>query len=417
MIPVLATEESAEAHRILAGLSAAGIDAQLVEELNSGTADDVALVHFSCLGRLARPGNPPKIIAFGGADRADVAVKTLRDGASEYVPAGANIEQISASIQAYSKRRPDNRDAVAASAKMQSLLTLAQRVAQADIAVLISGESGTGKEVIARFIHESSARAQAPFIAVNCAAIPETMLEAVLFGHEKGAFTGAAERRAGKFELADGGTLLLDEITEMPVALQAKLLRVLQEREVERIGSNKPQKVDVRVLATSNRDLSQAVAEGVLREDLYYRLSVFPLQLPPLRERREDIVPLAEHFIAKHATLNRPMLALEAQNALNAHPWPGNVRELENCMQRALVLCNGAVIGTHDLGLQTTAAAASRDADESLHAQMRSSEEQLLLKTLNENAGVRKTTAAQLGISERTLRYKLKQLRERGCLD
>ena len=323
-------------------------------------------------------------------------------------------------LEAEAIELPAERDIIACSDAMRSTYTLCERVARSDISVLISGESGTGKEVIARFIHGASGRADGPFVAINCAAIPEAMLEAMLFGHVKGAFTGASEKRIGKFEQANGGTLLLDEITEMPIGLQAKLLRVLQEREIERIGSNTTIPVDVRVLATSNRDLKAAVRDGVIREDLYYRLSVFPLALPPLRERRSDIVPLAEAFIDKYADRN-VTLGASALEALAAHNWPGNVRELENCIQRALILAQEGVIQAQDLALDTSSLdlvvlAPEADAATSLQAQMRSAEDDLLIKTLAENQGVRKTTAQQLGIAERTLRHKLAQLRARGVI-
>jgi two-component system response regulator FlrC len=251
------------------------------------------------------------------------------------------------------------------------------------------------------------------------------MLEAVLFGHDKGAFTGAAEKRLGKFELADGGTLLLDEITEMPITLQAKLLRVLQEKEVERIGSPKPTKVDVRVLATSNRELRKAVTDGILREDLFYRLSVFPLHIPPLRDRREDVLPLAQTFLDKYAKGQDLSLSIDAQQLLTAHVWPGNVRELENSIQRALVLKTGAVLCPDDFALEQISGEEQAAQDgyqtetphSSLQDQLRDSQTQLLLDTLKACGGVRKDMAAQLGISERTLRYKLKALRDRGLLN
>jgi len=322
------------------------------------------------------------------------------------------------------------RELYSQSESMARTIELARRVAQADLSVLISGESGVGKEVIARFIHEHSLRANGPFVAINCAAIPEAMMESVLFGHVKGAFTGASDKRVGKFELAHGGTLLLDEITEMPIDLQAKLLRVLQEREVERVGSNQTQRVDVRVLATSNRDLQQAVAQGDIREDLYYRLSVFPLVIPPLRDRPEDILSLANQFVEKYASTRDAYLDDGAQRALINHEWSGNVRELENCIQRALVLCDPATLeggtaieATHLALEQASIATVSGvgvappvEQDDSLQSQLKTTEETLLLRTLAANGGVRKRTALQLGIAERTLRHKLKQLKERGIL-
>ena len=302
---------------------------------------------------------------------------------------------------------------VVESAAMRKVIAFADKVAQADISVFISGESGTGKEVLARYIHRQSLRSDGPFVAMNCAAVPESMLEATLFGHEKGAFTGAQERRIGKFEQANHGTLLLDEITEMPVGLQAKLLRVIQEREVERLGSSHAKPIDVRILATSNRDLHEAVEEGVLREDLYYRLSVFPLEIPPLRDRTEDVIPL---FASHLAANGKPHLALspDARNLILSYEWPGNVRELENCVQRALVLCDGEVVTGEMLGISGRKLTQQRPT--SLHAVLKSNEDDILLDTLAKNGGVRKHTAIELGISERTLRHKLQLMREKGIL-
>jgi len=296
---------------------------------------------------------------------------------------------------------------------------LAQRVARADVTVTLTGESGVGKEVYARYIHAHSRRAQGPLIAINCAAIPETMLEATLFGHEKGAFTGAALAHSGKFEQADGGTLLLDEITEMAQGLQAKLLRVLQEREVERLGAASGRRVDVRVIAMSNRDLRQAVADGVLREDIYYRLNVFPIRIPSLRERPGDILPLAERLIERHgAGLHElPKLSSEAAARLREHRWPGNVRELDNVMQRALILQQGNSIEVGDLQIETAEPAASLQAEDTpplLASSLRVSEGELILDALKAENGQRKAAALRLGISPRTLRYKLARLREHG---
>ncbi len=301
----------------------------------------------------------------------------------------------------------------------QRCFGLAERVAATDVSVMVSGESGTGKEVLARFIHERSARAAKPFVAINCAAIPEHMLEAMLFGHEKGAFTGAHMARAGKFEQAEGGTLLLDEISEMPLALQAKLLRVLQEREIERLGGRGVVRVDVRLIATTNRDLRAAIADGTFREDLYYRLSVFPLHLEPLRNRIEDIVPLARHFVVKHApqtVTGAAQLLTEAEVALLGYGWPGNVRELENTIQRALVLAHSEGIGAGDLALPGTAAAApvALRADATLEDRMLAAEVAFVREALTANAGRRIAAARALGISERTLRHKLQRWRELG---
>lgn len=301
----------------------------------------------------------------------------------------------------------------------RKVFELADRVAQTDVSVMITGESGTGKEVIARRIHSSSIRRDKPFLAVNCAAIPENMLEAMLFGHEKGAYTGAQSSRAGKFELADGGTLLLDEITEMPLALQAKLLRVLQEKEVERLGADVPKAVDVRVLATSNRDITRVVADGLMREDLYFRLCVFPLRMPALRERPGDILPLANHFLSSYAARfgrNRTLLSDGAMRCLLSHSWPGNVRELENVMQRALVLTSDEAVAERDLLLSAQSPDGCKTADDGgdLAQSRQAAEASLIRSTLRECNGVRRETAQRLGISERTLRYKLKALRDSG---
>ncbi|TVS18554.1 MAG: sigma-54-dependent Fis family transcriptional regulator [Gammaproteobacteria bacterium] len=307
---------------------------------------------------------------------------------------------------------------IAVDARSREMVTLAERVAAADVTVMLTGESGVGKEVFARFIHEGSLRAGRPFVAVNCAAIPESMLEAVLFGYEKGAFTGAVEARAGKFEQASGGSLLLDEITEMPLGLQAKLLRVLQEREVERLGAARTQAVDVRVIATSNRDLRRAVGEQVLREDLYYRLNVFPLHIPALRERPDDILPLARMLLARHTASagDAPNLSDAAAARLQGHSWPGNVRELDNVVQRALILRRGPRIESEDIRIEADlddAVAAGLECSE-LETRMKASEGELILGALRAEHGRRKAAAERLGISPRTLRYKLARLRERG---
>jgi two-component system response regulator FlrC len=298
------------------------------------------------------------------------------------------------------------------------VLTLARRVAASDVTVMLTGESGAGKEVYAHFIHRGSRRRSGPFVAVNCAAIPEAMLEAVLFGHERGAYTGASEARPGKFEQAHGGSLLLDEITEMPLPLQAKLLRAVQEREVERLGGAGPRKVDVRVVATSNRDLKRAVADGVLREDLYYRLNVFPLHVPALRDRRADVLPLARLLLARHAgEACAPEIGEAAAAALVAHDWPGNVRELENVVQRALVLMEGQRIEIEDVVLESAASGANGiDAARrgALDVELKQREDQLILDALRAEDGRRRETAVRLGISPRTLRYKLARLRAAG---
>jgi two-component system response regulator FlrC len=322
-------------------------------------------------------------------------------------------------------------DPVAVAEVTRELLLLARRVAQSDCTVLLAGESGVGKEVLARYIHRNSKRANAPFVAVNCAAIPEPMLEGILFGWERGAFTGAHATHPGKFEQAQGGTLLLDELTEMPMALQAKLLRVLQEREVERLGGNQPLALNVRVLATTNRQLRAEVAMGRFREDLYYRVNVFPLELTPLRNRTEDVLPLAMRLLGGHCRGGTPIPALSADAGqfLLTHAWPGNVRELDNVMQRALVLCDGVTIEPTHLRFEmpvpasaalalvpapelTTDASAVRSKD--LAGRLNITEQQIIIEALRNNFGSRERVARGLGISPRTLRYKLARMREAG---
>jgi two-component system response regulator FlrC len=316
-------------------------------------------------------------------------------------------------------------DPVACDAATVALLQLARRVAGTDCTVLIAGESGTGKEVIARYVHRHSNRRHAPFIAVNCAAIPEHMLEAMLFGWERGAFTGAHAAHSGKFEQAQGGTLLLDEVSEIPLNVQAKLLRVLQEKVVERLGGRAPIQLDVRVVAASNRDLSVWVRDGRFREDLYYRLNVFPLEVPPLRQRRADILPLARYFLKAYAGLvgrDGFTLSSASEAELTGYGWPGNIRELSNVMQRAMILAAGSRIEPDNLLLPRTQALrpALADSEASLGepvedarpAQIRDMEKVMILDTLDRLNGSRKRTAEELGISERTLRYKLQKYRE-----
>ncbi len=315
---------------------------------------------------------------------------------------------------------------VARAESSQRLLALARRVALSDCTVLIWGESGTGKEVIARYIHRRSLRAQGPFVAINCAAIPENMLEAMLFGYERGSFTGAHAAHAGKFEQAQGGTLLLDEITEMPPGLQAKLLRVLQEREVERIGGRAAISLEVRVIATTNRRLREEVAAGRFREDLYYRLNVFPLAIAPLRLRRDDVLPLAMQLLTAHCHAGRPIPALSAEAAhrLLTYSWPGNVRELDNLLQRALILLTGSVIQPEHIQFElanepphaASAPPAGADAGAlgSLAGTLIQAERELILDALKSGQGNRREAAERLGISPRTLRYKLARLREAG---
>ncbi|MDQ7984422.1 sigma-54 dependent transcriptional regulator [Pseudomonas sp. G34] len=391
-----------------------------------------------CAIRERQPQLPVLLMtAFGAVER---AVEAMRRGAADYLVKPFEPRTLLALVARHALGRASEVEQdgpVAFEPASLQLLELAARVARSDSTVLITGESGTGKEVLARYLHQQSARAKGPFIAINCAAIPDNMLEATLFGHEKGAFTGAVASAPGKFELAEGGTILLDEISEMPLALQAKLLRVLQEREVERVGARKPISLDIRVLATSNRDLAAEVAAGRFREDLFYRLSVFPLAWRPLRERPADILPLAERLLAKYVKkMNLAPLRLSAQAVacLTSHAWPGNVRELDNAIQRAVILQQDGVIEPHDLCLTAPIGFAQPSqpslavvpsmampavpdtivADGALGEDLRRREYQVIIDILRAERGRRKEAAERLGISPRTLRYKLAQMRDAG---
>ena len=358
------------------------------------------------------------VIACGVKSDADAAVAAIRAGAKEFIPLPPDADLIAAVLEAVVE---ESRDLIAADPAMKRVIALADQVARSEASILITGESGAGKEVIAKYLHQNSRRADKPLISINCAAIPENLLESELFGHEKGAFTGAVARRIGKFEEADGGTILLDEVSEMDIRLQAKLLRVLQEREIDRVGGTRPIRINIRVLATSNRDLKDAVRNGRFREDLFFRLNVVTLAVPPLRERPGDVIALAEHFARKYAELNaveyRPF-SEDARRAIAGAVWPGNVRELENAVHRAVLLAQGAEIGPEAIELSQGAsfvALPAGDAGETLVGRTVAEVEQaLILQTLGHCLGNRTHAASILGISIRTLRNKLKQYTEEG---
>lgn len=369
------------------------------------------------------------------------AIEAIRSGAADYLVKPFEAEVLIARIHAVLPRmNATDEDYIAEDPSSRALFAVATRVAESEATVLLAGESGTGKEVLFRYIHTHSRRASGPAVAINCAAIPENMLEAMLFGHEKGAFTGAYKACVGKFEQAQGGTLLLDEISEMSLPLQAKLLRVLQEREVERLGSTTSIQLDVRVVATTNRYLQDEVAAGRFREDLYYRLSVFPIQVPTLRERPLDVIPLARFLLGRAASrggIACPALSDEAAARLMAHTWPGNVRELDNVMQRALILQSGGRIQAADIHIAPVGSrpaeprsvmpslpaatvslpvdsSSEEEAEETLDDGLRQHEQQIILQALRDGSMSRARIAEKLGISQRTLRYKLARMKDQG---
>jgi DNA-binding NtrC family response regulator len=379
------------------------------------------------VGALADERIACPVVACGRAEDADAAVRAIEAGARDFLPLPPDADLILAMLEA-AGAEPAAEAPLANDPAMAALLARAAQLARADASLLITGESGTGKEVLARHIHAQSRRARGPFVALNCAALPETLLESELFGHEKGAFSGAVAARKGKFEQADGGTLLLDEIGEMDPRLQAKLLRVIQEKEVDRLGGGAPVKVDVRLLAATHRDLAAEVAKGRFREDLFFRLNVLALHIPPLRERPADILPLAEHFSRRYARANgvpgRPLSA-HARAALLSHPWPGNVRELENCLHRAVLLAEGSEIGIGAIELlparmsETPAAAPAATpmvnrVTPLVGRKVEEVERDLIIETLSYCLGNRTRAAEILGISIRTLRNKLQEYRAAG---
>jgi DNA-binding NtrC family response regulator len=418
----------------LARLRAEGADLVLCD-----VTHDVGWL-IACLAeeRIACP-----VIACGRTTDADAAVRAIRAGAKEFLPLPPDAELIAAMLLTVAGEADKP---VVQDPSMVSLLDRATQIARADASVLITGESGTGKEVLARHMHAASRRANGPFVALNCAALPEALLESELFGHEKGAFSGAVAARKGKFEQANGGTLLLDEIGEMDPRLQAKILRAIQEREIDRLGSAAPIRIDVRILAATHRDLQVEVANGRFREDLYFRLAVVRLRIPALRERLADILPLARYFAERYAQANglpHRLLTHEAEAMLLHHPWPGNVRELENAIHRAVLLAEGSTMGPDAIELMTPAsvaamaapitaampetasppmpqapaavpAAAPRSASGMVGRRMEEVERELILETLSHCLGNRTRAAEMLGISIRTLRNKLHEYRAAG---
>ncbi|GEM75182.1 sigma-54-dependent transcriptional regulator [Vibrio sagamiensis] len=358
------------------------------------------------------------VIAIVDKEQGLLAAETMQAGATDYLLRPYEIKQLLTLLERVEALEKPIENVIACSWRSKQVLQLAHRAACTSASVLITGESGTGKEVLARYVHQQSPRHMGPFIAVNCAAIPESMLEAVLFGHVKGAFTGALQSQSGKFEEANGGTILLDEIGEMSPAVQAKLLRVLQEKEVERVGSHKSVQLDIRVIAATNKDLREEVKKGQFREDLYYRLDVLPLHWPPLRERNEDIIPLSEFFISKYKESRHCYLSQDAIMALNHYQWPGNIRELENVIQRALVMRHGDYITAYDLmlpvELQNTPSAPEYASSFGHVEAKKQAEFQFVLEKLRQFGGNRTKTASALGVSTRALRYKLAAMREHG---
>ncbi len=382
----------------------------------------------------ARKINPDMaVIIMTSFGTIETAVKAIKAGAYDYLPKPVDLDQLALLIERISERRNLIREntelkeqlierykfdeIVSTSHDMEEALNLAGRVATSNATVLLRGESGTGKELVARAIHYHSPRANFPLIKVNCAALPETLLESELFGHEKGAFTGATAKRIGRFEAADKGTVFLDEIGELTPGMQVKLLRVLQEREFERLGGGRTIKVDVRVIAATNRDLEKAMGEGKFREDLYYRLNVVSVVIPPLRERKEDVPELLDHFIEKYSHVNRKKISgvsAEARDILMRYSYPGNVRELENIVERAVVLSKGGTVTSADLPLHLRTVESEekicvRKTGSSLNETLDTMERGIIIDALKESGGVQTRAAEKLGISERVLRYKLKK--------
>jgi DNA-binding NtrC family response regulator len=403
-------DQADDAEAALARLRA---DARVDLVLCDVVHDVGAVVRAIAAERMAVP-----VVACGTGDDAEAAARSIRDGAREFLPLPPDPDLIAAILEAAAG---DSHAMVVRDPAMQAAVHRAEQVAASEASVLITGESGTGKEVLARHLHRRSRRSGGPFVAHNCAAIPDNLLESELFGHERGAFSGAVARRLGKFEAADGGTLLLDEISEMDIRLQAKLLRALQEREIDRLGGAAPVRVNVRILATTNRDLAALVQRCAFREDLFFRLNVVSLRIPPLRERPGDIAALADHFARRYADVNglafRP-LSREALLRLGSHAWRGNVRELENCIHRAVLLADGATIGIEAIELGAPAAGAQPQVGGGIASlvgrRMEEVERDLIIETLGHTLGNRTHAATILGISIRALRNKLRDYAAHG---
>ena len=422
------------------GAIAAADGQRALEKFKSGTFDLVltdyrmpAMEGIQLLKEIKRLNPEAVVVIMTAYGTVGTAVTAMKEGAYDYLTKPIDLDELLLLIQRVEREiglGQENRELkeqlrekfkvdfiVSTSRQMGEALNLVGRVAQSQATVLILGESGTGKELIARAIHYSSLRADKPLVKVNCAALPENLLESELFGHEKGAFTGAVARRIGRFEQADHGSIFLDEIGDLSPSLQMKLLRVLQEKEFERLGSNQTIKSDVRVIAATNHNLEEAIQKGAFREDLYYRLNVVTISLPPLRDRKEDIPPLVEHFLRKYNQENKKnvtSLSKEVRDLLMNYHYPGNVRELENIIERAVVLCRGEILTVQDLPLnlrESKVEAALERARESrnLPAALEEIERQMIANALEKSSGVQTKAAAELGISERVLRYKIKK--------
>ncbi len=397
-----------------------------LEVLRSGKAIELVMIDvkldvYKFISSLEQERINVLVVACGVANDSSLAVKAIKAGAKEYIPLPPDPELIGAVLAAATR---ENHALIYGDKKTEAVLKMAKQIAPSEANVLLTGQSGTGKEIFSRFIHDNSKRANKKFVAINCAAIPETLLESELFGYEKGAFTGAVARRIGKFEEASGGTLLLDEISETDIKIQAKLLRAIQEKEIDRIGGKAPIKVDVRIIATSNRNLDECVKNGTFRQDLYYRLNVVNINIPPLKDRKDDIVVLAKHFVKKYSELNDlPIKEMtpKAEEKLLNYLWPGNVRELENTVHRAVLLSTGEKIDEDAVLLDDIDSIISAPQEgevmsgsEFVGKTVASMERNLIIDTLKHTLGNRTIAANILGISIRTLRNKLKQYQEEG---